>query len=100
MSKWFVVSNSSTSILRSLALIFLSLGFAGNARANLYGTLWVPGSFSVYSGDYIQMTGDGNGDSFILNNGNFYHHDSTMDFWGNAQIGYTGGLTSTKTAVK
>ncbi|NBR69571.1 MAG: PEP-CTERM sorting domain-containing protein [Verrucomicrobia bacterium] len=90
MSKRFVVSNSSTSILRSLALIFLSLGLVGNARANLYGTLWeiVDKNFTVGSGDYIQMTGNGNGDSFILNNGNFYHNDSTMDFWGNAQIGY------------
>lgn len=88
MSKRFVVSNSSASILRSLALIFLSLGFAGNARANLYGDRWdLTSNFTVGSNDYIRMTGDGNGDSFRFQSAYFWHNDSTMDFWGNAQIG-------------
>ena len=89
MSRWVIALDSSSSFLRSLALIFLSLGFAGNARAELRGTRWdiFDINFTVGSGDYIRMTGDGNGDSFRLNNGNFYHNDSTMDFWGNAQIG-------------
>ncbi|MEI7720788.1 MAG: autotransporter-associated beta strand repeat-containing protein [Verrucomicrobiota bacterium] len=88
MGRWFIALDSPSSFLRSLALILLSLGFAGNARANLYGTVWdLRGNFTVGSGDYIRMTGDGNGDSFKYQDGNFNHNDSTMDFWGNAQIG-------------
>jgi autotransporter-associated beta strand protein len=89
MSGWLLALDSSSSFLRSLPVIFLSLGFIGSARAELRGTRWdiFDKNFTVGSGDYIQMTGDGNGDSFRLNNGNFYHNDSTMDFWGNAQIG-------------
>ena len=88
MSRWLIALDSSSSFLRSLLVIFLSLGFTGNARAELYGTLWdLRGDFTVGSGDYIRFTGDGNGDSFKYQNGYFNHNDSTMDFWGNAQIG-------------
>ena len=88
MSRWLLALDSSSSFLRSLLVIFLSFGFIGNARANLYGTVWdLRGNFTVGSGDYIQMTGDGNGDSFKYQDGYFNHNASTMDFWGNAQIG-------------
>jgi len=71
------------------ALLLATLGLAGTARANLYGTVWdlFNVNFNVGSGDYIQMTGNGNGDSFRYQGGYFNHNDSTMDFWGNAQIG-------------
>jgi autotransporter-associated beta strand protein len=88
MGRWLIALDSSSSFLRSLLVIFLSLGFTGNARADLYGTVWdLRGNFTVGSGDYIRMTGDGNGDSFKYQDGYFNHNASTMDFWGNAQIG-------------
>jgi autotransporter-associated beta strand protein len=88
MSRLLIALDSSSSFLRSLLVIFLSLGFTGNARADLYGTVWnLRGNFTVGSGDYIRMTGDGNGDSFTWQEGYFNHNASTMDFLGNAQIG-------------
>ena len=88
MSRCLIALDSSSSFLRSLALIFLAFGFTESAKADLYGTVWdLRGNFSVGSGDYIRMTGDGNGDSFKYQDGYFYHNDSTMDFWQNAQIG-------------
>jgi autotransporter-associated beta strand protein len=74
--------------LAVLGVMLAMFSFTGTARANLYGTIWnLSGNFNVGSGDYIQMTGDGNNGSFTYNAGNFNHYDSTMDFWGNAQIG-------------
>ncbi|NDA26683.1 MAG: hypothetical protein EBZ05_07580, partial [Verrucomicrobia bacterium] len=78
----------SQSFPVAAAALLILFGLTGNARANLYGTVWdLAVNFWVGSGDYIQMTGDGNGDSFKYQNGTFTHNDSTMDFWGNAQIG-------------
>jgi hypothetical protein len=71
--------------LNAFALLAL-LGFSSNARAELRGTVWdLRGNFTVGSGDYIRMTGDGNGDSFKYQEGYFNHNASTMDFLGNAQ---------------
>ena len=73
---------SSLFRLNAFALLVI-LGFSSNARANLYKTIWdLTGNFTVGSGDYIQVT-----DSFLYQNGYFAHNDSTIDVWGNAQIG-------------
>ena len=75
--------------LAVLGVMLATFSLTGTARANLYGTVWdlFNVNFNVGSGDYIQMTGNGNGDSFRYQGGYFNHNDSTMDFWGNAQIG-------------
>ena len=81
-------SSSRSLVGIAIALVLVVSGPIGSVRAASYGYNWFcNGNFTVGPNDLVRMVGDANGNSFQLNNGNFYHNDSTLDFWQNTQIG-------------